>query len=132
MYDDLENCPGCDEFSKTEVNLNQKYLDLRRRREELYLLLGGTYRVARVRVEMDKYFVQHDEYLRGLNELHSTAKKRYPNSILVDWQEAVAAITTRLNEHHNKIKESFFARKGWQNRRSKSHLRSHQSRLSLL
>ena len=111
MYDDLENCPGCDEFSKTEVNLNQKYLDLRRQREELYRLLGGTYRVARVRVEMDKYFVQHDEYLRGLNELHSTAKKKYPDFILVDWQEAVAAITTRLNEHHNKIKEMFLRKK---------------------
>ena len=112
MYDDLENCPGCDEFSKTLVNLNQKYLNLRRQREELYRLLGGTYRVARVRVEMDKYFVQHDEYLRGLNELHSAAKKRYPIvDILRDWQEAVAAITTRLNEHHNKIKEMFLRKK---------------------
>ena len=100
-----ENCP------RDLIDLNQKYLNLRRQREELYRLLRGAFRLVRVRVEMDKYFVQHDEYLRGLNELHSTAKKRYPDYILDDWQEAVAAITTRLNEHHNKIKEMFLRKK---------------------
>ena len=123
MYDDLENCPGCDEFSKIEVNLNQKYLNLRRQREELYRLLRGAFRLVRVRVEMDKYFIQHDEYLRCLNELNGKAKQRYSawdpvhavhrtySDILITWQNAVAEITTRLNEHHNKIKEMFLRKK---------------------
>ena len=105
-----ENCP------RDLIDLNQKYLNLRRQREELYRLLRGAFRLVRVRVEIDKYFIQHDEYLRCLNELNGKAKQRYSawdpvhavhrtcSDILNTWQNAVAEITTRLNEHHNKIK----------------------------
>ena len=65
-----ENCP------RDLIDLNQKYLNLRRQREELYRLLRGAFRLVRVRVEMDKYFIQHDAYLRCLNELNGIANQR--------------------------------------------------------
>ena len=105
LFTTCENCP------KDLIDLNQKYLNLRRQREELYRLLRGAFRLVRVRVEMDKYFIQHDEYLRCLNELNGKAKQRYStwdtvhavhgiySDMLNIWQNSVAEITTRLSEH---------------------------------
>ena len=44
---------GRQEHSLDLVNLNQKYDQLRRKREELIRLLKGNYRLARARSEVD-------------------------------------------------------------------------------
>ena len=62
---------GRQEHSLDLVNLNQKYDQLRRKREELIRLLKGNYRLARVRSEVDAYFEEEDKLLNQLSKVES-------------------------------------------------------------
>ena len=62
---------GRQEHSLDLVNLNQKYDQLRRKREELIRLLKGNYRLARVRSEVDAYFEEEDKLLHQLNSVEA-------------------------------------------------------------
>ena len=59
------------EHSLDLVNLNQKYDQLRRKREELIQLLKGIYRLAGARSEVDAYFEKEDKLLNQLSKVEA-------------------------------------------------------------
>ena len=77
------------------VNLNQKYDQPRRKREELIRLLKGNYRLARARSEVDAYFEEEDKLLNQLSKVED----KHGGSGCSEVTEKCIDYRSRLTDH---------------------------------